>query len=1090
MSGRAADASTDEDGVYLFPPSFAQSRLWIIDQLDPGNPLYNLRLAVRLGFPVDASALQRAVNVVVDRHEALRTVFRVVDGDLAQVVLPSLHVPVEGYDLRRLPRERREVEAARLAAEFTSQPFDLGRAPLFRAMLLWLGPTDYALVLGLHHVVADGWSMGVLASELGGLYEGLLGGREVVLAPLPVQYADFAVWQREWLAGERLEEQLGFWREVLAGLPVLALPTDRPRPAVQAHRGAGFGFVVPEAVVAGLGRVAQESRATLFMVLLAGFGLVLGRWCRQDDVVVGAPIAGRTRAELEGLIGFFVNTLVLRLDLSGGPSFAELVGRVREVALGAYAHADVPFEKLVEELAPQRDLSRNPLFQVTFQLFESPSSPDAVAAQPGLDIPVTSSLFDLRVDMFPGPSGVAGRVEFDTDLFDRSSVQWLVDRFCWLLGQVAADPGRAVGSYWLLPPAHQQLLGGWNGTEAAVPAGCVHRVVETRVAQGPGRMAVSDREGAWSYGELNGRANRLAHRLVGMGVGAGELVAVCLPRGCGFVAAVLGVLKTGAAYVPLDPAYPPARLEHVVADAGPRVVVTTSELAERLPVPEDTRVLRVEEWPDGPATDLEVAVQPTDVAYVIYTSGSTGTPKGVVVEHHSVMNLVAWHNRAYQVGPADRGSQIASVGFDAAVWELWPYLCAGASVHVADDDIRADPDRLIGWLDTNQVTVGFVPTPLAEAMLARPWPAGARLRLLLTGGDTLRRWPNPSHPYTLVNHYGPTESTVVATAGPVPATPATDRLPGIGRPIANTVCYVVDPYGTPVGPGCPGELWVGGTGLARGYHNDPQLTQARFVANPFAATPSRLYRTGDLVRWQADGTLAFLGRTDDQIKVRGYRIEPREIETLLCQHPNITQAILTTHPHPTTGTPHPTAYITTTKDAEVATPAEVRRWLQARLPEPMVPSAVVVVDAIPLTSHGKVDHEALPRPDFFTGGQGGTAAPTNPTEEVLCRLWADALQIDQVGIYDDFFQRGGHSLLATQLLTQIQEALHVELPLRTLFEQPTVAEIAAVLRSDPAAADRVDRAAEVFLQVMALPDEDIVALLGQSGGELDQGVTS
>ena len=550
--------------------------------------------------------------------------------------------------------------------------------------------------------------------------------------------------------------------------------------------------------------------------------------------------------------------------------------------------------------------------------------------------------------------------------------------------------------------------------------------------------------------------------------------------------------------MPLDPAYPVGRLEHVVADARPLVVVTTGELAGQLQLPGGTEVVTLDEWPEGSEADLEVAVEPSDMAYVIYTSGSTGTPKGVVIEHHSVMNLVAWHDRAYQVKPGDRGSQLASVGFDAAVWEIWPYLCAGASVHVAGDEIRADPDRLIGWLDASGITISFVPTPLAETLLDRPWPASSRLRLLLTGGDTLRGWPNPAHPYQMVNHYGPTEFTVVATAGAVPSATASG-LPGIGGPIANTVCYVVDRQGSPAGPGCPGELWVGGAGLARGYLHDAELTQARFVANPFDPTPPRLYRTGDLVRWQADGTLAFLGRTDDQIKIRGYRIEPGEIETLLRQHPDVTQAIVTTHPHPATGTAQLTAYVTTRhhptdtdqqvsighdRDYQVA---GIKRWLQARLPGQMIPSAIIHIASVPLTAHGKVDFEALPKPDPAAHSQRPDARPTNATEELLCRLWAEVLNQDQVGIHEDFFERGGHSLLATQLVSRIRDTLKVELPFRTLFERPTAAEIAAVLRRDPDTAHRLDRIAGVLLRVMALTDEDVAGLLAEQG---DAGVES
>ena len=698
-------------------------------------------------------------------------------------------------------------------------------------------------------------------------------------------------------------------------------------------------------VVERLGGVARESGATLFMVGLAGWAVVLGRWCGQGEVVVGAPIAGRDRAELEGLIGFFVNTLVLRVDVSGDPSFVELVGRVREVALGAYAHSEVPFEKLVEELAPTRDLSRNPLFQVTFQLFDSPSSPDVSVVGGGLEIPVTSSLFDVRVDVWPagsGPSaGWSGRVEFDTDLFERSSIEALIDRFVWLLDRVGREPQRPIGSWSLLPQRHRVLLERWNATGAVVPGGTVVAAFEARVGSHPDLVAVSGPGGGGggvglTYRELNGWANRLARRLVGAGVERGDLVAVCVPRGCGFVVAALAVMKAGAAYVPLDPVYPPARLAHVIGHARPRVVITTDELAGRVGVASPTIIIDGDVGGGGDAdvvvgderVGVGVEIDEHDLAYVIYTSGSTGIPKGVEIEHHSLMNLIGWHNTAYSIVPQDRASQIASVGFDAAVWEIWPYLAAGASVHTATDEIRADPDLLIDWLDDQQITIAFIPTPLAETLLDKPWPATSRLHHLLTGGDTLHRQPNPEHPYTLVNHYGPTETTVVATA----TSPTRSRAsrpfgepPSIGSPIANTTCVIIDTAGRVAGPGQSGELHIGGPGLARGYHDDAELTSRRFIVDPTITTitpttasapaaASRFYATGDLARWNPDGTITFLGRTDNQLKIRGHRIEPAELESIITTHPNITNAIVTTHPHPTTAAPQLAAYITINHD--------------------------------------------------------------------------------------------------------------------------------------------------------------------------------
>ena len=1077
---------------YRFPLSSGQSRLWVLDQLVRESTAYILRFAVRLDQNVQAGALQRALNAVVERHEVLRTVFRAFDGEPTQVVLAAMPVRLAAYDLRKLPAARREAEAAHLAARLAEQPFDLGRGPLLRAALLWLGPSDYVLAMAVHHIVADAWSMGVLAAELGALYDGFTGAGRGGLEPLAVQYADYAVWQREWLAGERLAEQLAYWREALAGAEELALPLDRPRPAVQAHGGAGFAFELPEPVAAGMTDVARAAGGTLFMGLFAVWAAVLGRWCEQDDVVVGAPVAGRDRAELEPLIGFFVNTLVLRVDIGGDPTFSELLARVRETALGAYAHADVPFEKLVEDLAPQRDLSRNPLFQVTFQLFESPTAPDAIAFRQQLDVPVTASLFDLRVDIFRGPAGLSGRVEYDTALFDERSVRWLIERFAFVCEQVAREPVRRLSELEWVPPAQHALLERFNATAAPVPDGTVPELLARRAVEAPDSPAVADGGGTWTFAELDSRARRLAGALAGAGVGRGDVVAVCVPRGRAFVAAALAALRLGAAYLPLDIAYPPARLAHILADGRPAAVVTTAALAARIeahtagavagPAPAlvtiDERpdasapplaaVVTVDEWPDAPAPPPAIP-DGDDLAYVIYTSGSTGTPKGVEIRHAGLMNLVGWHQRTYGLTPADRGAQLSSAGFDAAVWEIWPQLCAGGALHVCADATRADVDALIEWLRAERITVCFIPTPLAELVLERPWPTDAPLRFLLTGGDTLRRPANPRHPYTLVNHYGPTESTVVATAGAIG--PRGER-PAIGRPISNTTAYVVGRDGCLAGPGHPGELCLGGAGLARGYHGDPGLTRERFVPNPFAPAPPRLYRTGDRVRWLADGALAFLGRTDSQVKVRGHRIEPREIETLLASHPQIAQAVVS-------ATPELTAHLLASGPPPAA--AAVQQWLRDRLPAPMVPTAYAFVEEWPMTPNGKLDHAGLPSACRADAGGGRFAAAADIVEQALCRLWEQTLGVAEVGVDDDFFERGGHSLLATQLVTRIRDAFGFDLPLRALFERPTPAGVAAVLRRDGRGVGELRRAADVLLRVLALSDEDVEAMLAEAG---------
>ena len=589
----------------------------------------------------------------------------------------------------------------------------------------------------------------------------------------------------------------------------------------------------------------------------------------------------------------------------------------------------------------------------------------------------------------------------------------------------------------------------------------------------PDAVAVTDRDGSFSYGQLEGHAEGLARRLGELGLERGALVAICLERGRLFTAAALAALKAGCAYLPLDPAYPPARLERILNDAAAPLLLTSPQLAARLTPPPATATLLLDPWPhSAAAAGRGRAAGPDEAAYVIYTSGSTGTPKGVVCEHRSLMNLVAWHQHAYTISPQDRGAQIASVGFDAAVWEIWPYLTAGASVHVCDDHTRADPDALLRWLDQHQITVAFIPTPLTELLLTRPWPPQSPLRYLLTGGDTLHHWANPDHPYQLVNHYGPTESTVVTTATPIPPTPTPGQLPPIGTPIHNTTCYIVDHHQTPAPPGTPGELWIGGTSLARGYHNDPHLTTSRFIPNPFHPHPPRLYQTGDLVRLNPNHTLTFLGRSDNQIKIRGYRIEPREIETLLHQHPHITHAIITTHPTPT---PHLTAHITT--DQTDLSGAAVRAWLKERLPDPMVPSAIAVLDAFPLTTHGKIDYEALPVPQPLTQRDTTAAPPADAVEAALCRIWADTLRAGEIGVNDDFFEHGGNSLLAMQIVSRVRDAFRYELPMRTLFEHPTVAEVAAVLRRDAGPVEVLERAAVVLLRVLSLSDEDVERLL-------------
>ena len=885
------------------PLSYSQQRLWFLDKLEPGNPFYNVAGSVRLTGRLDVEALERSLSEVVRRHEALRTVFTDESGQPRQLVAPHVTLKIESIDLARLAEDEREAEARRLADLEAGAPFDLTSGLLLRATLLRLGETEHALLLTMHHIASDDWSAGVLIREIAALYEAFIGGRPSPLPELALQYADYAVWQREWLSGETLEKQLDYWRGRLAGVPALHLPTDRPRPRVNTHRGTRQHFVVPRATADALTALGRQEGATLFMVLLAAFKALLQRYSSQTDIAVGSAIANRTRSEVEPLIGFFVNTLVLRTDLSGDPTFRELLGRVKDVTVGAYAHQDAPFERLVEELAPDRDTSLNPLFQAAFVLQNSPA-PAYELADLSFELmtgETGASKFDLALSMEDTERGVKGMLEYSTDLFDHDTVARLVGHFRTLLDGVASNPFASLSALPLLAPAERELLlAGWNDTLAVYPTDLrVQQLVEARAADRPEALAVNDGASALSYGELNARANRLANYLRSVGVGPETAVCVYLERSADYVTAALAALKAGGAYVPLDTTYPIERVSAIVEDASLPLLVTREGLLDQLPSFWGTVVCI-----DADGENIEAAgddnppnlAAPENLAYVIYTSGSTGAPKGVELTHAGLLNLVNWHRETYDIGPSDRATLVASPGFDASVWELWPYLAAGASLHVPDEERRLSPRALLDWLDAEGVTISFLPTPLAELVLQEEWPASVRLRALLTGGDKLHRRPGEELPCALINHYGPTENTVVATCAPVDAHALANAAPAIGRPIANVQAYILDPFMNPTPVGVPGELCVAGIGLARGYRHDARTTAEKFLPHPFSGEPgARLYHTGDLVKYDAAGQIEFIGRVDHQVKLRGFRIELGEIETALDRHPSVRQSVVVIH---------------------------------------------------------------------------------------------------------------------------------------------------------------------------------------------------
>jgi amino acid adenylation domain-containing protein len=1070
------------------PPalSFAQQRLWLMSELDPGNPAYVMPGAARLTGPLNLPALERALNAIVDRHETLRTTFVLAGEQPQQIIQTDPRVALDVIDLRGLPADGREAEARRIAIRKSREPFDLAMGPLLRASILQLGTDDHVLILTAHHIVSDGWSMAIFINELGELYRAFDAGQPSSLAPLPVQYADFAVWQRGWLQGTRLDAQLEYWKGNLAGASALQLPLDRPRPAVPGSDGALEMLTLAPGVLAGLKALSQAEGATLFMTLLAGFDVLLARYSGQDDITVGTPIANRTRAEIEGLIGCFVNALVMRTDLSGDPTVRALLARVRETSLAAFAHQDLPFERLVDELQPERSVGQNPLFQVMFALQNAPSAAldlGRVVLSP-FDLPLTTARFDLEMHASERPEGLILRAVYRADLFEPATMRRLLRHFAALLEGMAAAPDRRISELSMIGSDERAELLALNPAPTPYPRDeSIPALFEAQASRTPSAAAVDYLGDTLTYAQLASAANQIARRLQAAGVGRGTLVGVLAERTPQMIAGLLGILKAGGAYVPLDPSYPADRLQFMIQDAALRVVLYHEHLLTV--VPEDVRgtltLLPLERQTAGADEPMTaVAVGADDLAYVIYTSGSTGIPKGVAVTHAAVARLVC-NTNYIDILATDRIAQASSSSFDAATFEIWGALFHGATIVGIEKEAALSSSGLSRAIADRGVTILFLTTALFNQIVRENPRAFARLRYVLFGGEAVDAQAvatvmTSGAPERLLHVYGPTESTTYASWYRVPRAPAAGGAVPIGRALANSTLYVLDRQLEPVPLGVIGELYIGGDGLARGYLNRSELTAERFVPNPFGDRGARLYRTGDLVRWTADGQIEFVGRNDGQVKIRGFRVELGEIETMLRKHPGVKDVVVVARDEDSDR--RLVAYVVPAGDAPGW--EALRAFLRERLPDYMVPSAFVALDKLPLNRNGKIDRRALPAPASERQLQQELVLPRTDLERRIAEAWRMVLQVPEVGISDNFFDLGGHSLRLLQLHGLLVKALEREIPVVDLFRFPTIGSLAAHLGDGSSAINARARASGRRRRIAAAEREPI-AIIGMAG---------
>ncbi len=1027
------------------PLSFTQERLWFLAQLEPDSAAYNETQVLRLTGPLHIPALQRSLDALAARHDSLRVCFREIDGTLMQVAqpLPPTHIKV--IDLTAMPADTQmdaawqQIDAARAVI------FDLTSPPLWRVFLIRLADNDHIFVRIAHHIISDGWSGSIFWRELRHFYAALSMGNEASPLPdLPVSYADYSIWQRERLQGERLAELVDYWRSRLAGMEPLHLPTDHPRPAQPSHRGAMVHFQLSQPLSDSLASLARASESSLYMLLLAAFQVLLHRYSGQTDIAVGSPIANRGRAEIEGIYGFFVNTLVMRADCGGNPTFRSLLAQVRQNALAAYAHQELPFEKLVEELHPIRDMRRNPLYDVMFALQNMPRSdlylPGLVCQR--LNRIDTSNKFDLSLHLYDSGADLNGHLEYAIDLYDEPFIHRMIDHFQVFLEGIVADPDCPIGELPLLTKVERhQLLIEWNDTAIDYPEDlCIHQLFEAQVERTPDAVAVVFEGEQVNYQDLNTRANQLAYHLIDLGVGPDVAVGLLVGQSMEMVVGILGILKAGGAYVPLSPDMPSDRLLLMMQDTNLSVLVIQGDIETKLPhhkcelVYLDSNFETLDLSSKHRITPSAPSTLSTNLAYILYTSGSTGKPKGVAVEHRQVVQYVLGICERCQFQEGMSFAMVQPLTVDSCITMLFPPLWTGGLLHIISRETALSPGGLADYFQQHSIDcLKIAPSHLAALL---PAPVLPKQRLIIGGESSRWKWMQElcqSTEAVIYNHYGPTETTVGVLTYRVHQTTNQHLTTPIGRPLPNTQVYILDRHLQLLPVGCIGELYIGGSLVARGYLNNPELTKASFISNPFGS--GHLYKTGDLVRYLLDGNIEFLGREDKQVKIRGFRIELQEIESVLVNHPRVQEAIVTTHE--TQAGKQLVAFFV---GKQPIVEHELRTFLGQKLPQVMIPSHFVQLTAMPVTPHGKIDYRALSVPDMTERPvlENDFVAPHTLIQEKVAAIWAESLMVSHVGIYDNFFEVGGHSLLAVQVISRVRDTFQIELPLRSFFEEPTI----------------------------------------------------